>query len=76
MGSLHEKNPSMWVETTPVSSYPSLPGPIDTDVAGAGAGAGIAGLTAAALVDQQGRRVVVWRPVAWPQGPPAIRRRS
>ncbi len=57
MGSLHEKNPSMWVETTPASSSPSLPGPIDADVVVVGAG--IAGLTAAALLDQQGRRVVV-----------------
>jgi len=37
MGSLRERNLSMWVATTPAMSYPPLPGLLDTDVAVVGA---------------------------------------
>ncbi|HEX3394666.1 MAG TPA: FAD-dependent oxidoreductase [Acidimicrobiales bacterium] len=57
MGSLQETNPSVWVATTPASSYRPLPGPLDTDAVVVGAG--IVGLTAAILLQQRGRRVVV-----------------
>ncbi|MDQ3680778.1 MAG: FAD-dependent oxidoreductase [Actinomycetota bacterium] len=57
MGSLNERNPSLWVGTTEETEYPSLPGDMDTDVVVVGAG--ITGLTAAVLVKQGGRRVVV-----------------
>ena len=57
MGSLHERNPSLWVGTTGETSYPSLTGDIEVDVAVVGAG--ITGLSAAALLRQDGRRVAV-----------------
>ena len=57
MGTLHERNPSLWVGTTGETSYPSLIGDIDVDVAVVGAG--ITGLSAAALLRQDGRRVAV-----------------
>ncbi len=57
MGTLHEANPSLWVGTGPESHYHELHSDIQADVAVVGAG--IAGLTAAALLKAEGRRVVV-----------------
>lgn len=57
MGSLREANPSLWVGTTEPTGFHELPGDIEVDVAVIGAG--IAGLTAAALLKARGRRVVV-----------------
>jgi len=57
MGSLHEANPSLWVGTAPGPGYHELHGDMSADVVVVGAG--IAGLTAAVLLKEQGRRVVV-----------------
>lgn len=57
MGTLHEAHPSLWVGTTEETAYRVLPGDVDTDVVVVGAG--ITGLTTAALLVDQGRRVVV-----------------
>lgn len=57
MGSLHEANPSLWVGTTEAPRFHELHGDMEADVAVVGAG--IAGLTAAALLKRDGRRVVV-----------------
>ena len=57
MGSLREANPSLWVGTTEPPRFHELHGDMETDVVVVGAG--IAGLTAAALLKEQGRRVVV-----------------
>src|SRR5690606_13576926 len=57
MGSLHEQNISLWVGTSPESNYPVLHGDIDVDVAVIGAG--ITGLSTAAMLKQQGRTVAV-----------------
>ncbi|HTJ75826.1 MAG TPA: FAD-dependent oxidoreductase [Acidimicrobiales bacterium] len=58
MGSLHETNPSLWVGTTAdPPRFHELHGDATADVVVVGAG--IAGLTAAALLKEQGRRVVV-----------------
>ena len=57
MGRLREANPSLWVGTTPETRYHELHSDIEADVVVVGAG--IAGLTAAALLKGQGRRVVV-----------------
>jgi len=57
MGTLHETNPSLWVGTTEAKRFHELHGDIEADVVVVGAG--IAGLTAAALLKAQGRRVVV-----------------
>src|SRR5436309_11695573 len=58
MGSLHETNPSLWVGTTrDPPRFHELHGDATADVVVVGAG--IAGLTAAALLKEQGRRVVV-----------------
>jgi glycine/D-amino acid oxidase-like deaminating enzyme/nitrite reductase/ring-hydroxylating ferredoxin subunit len=57
MGTLREANPSLWVGTTEATSFHELHSDIEADVAVIGAG--IAGLTTAALLMAQGRRVVV-----------------
>lgn len=57
MGSLIEQNISLWVGTSPESNYPVLHGDIDVDVAVIGAG--ITGLSTAAMLKQQGRTVAV-----------------
>ncbi len=57
MGSLREANPSLWVGTTEPPAFHELHGDTDADVVVVGAG--IAGLTAAALLKHDGRRVVV-----------------
>jgi glycine/D-amino acid oxidase-like deaminating enzyme/nitrite reductase/ring-hydroxylating ferredoxin subunit len=57
MGSLHERNRSVWVATTPQTSYPPLAGPVIVDVAVVGGG--ITGLTTALLLKQTGATVTV-----------------
>lgn len=57
MGSLRAANPSLWVGTTAGPGYHELHGDMTADVVVVGAG--IAGLTAAVLLKEQGRRVVV-----------------
>lgn len=57
MGSLRERNPSVWVGTSPATSYPALTGPTSVDVAVVGGG--ITGLTTALLLKQGGARVAV-----------------
>lgn len=57
MGSLNETNPSLWVGTSEVTRFHELHGDLTADVVVAGAG--IAGLTAAALLKADGARVVV-----------------
>lgn len=57
MGSLHEHNISLWVGTTQETNYPVLANDIDVDVAVIGAG--ITGLSAAALLKRSGARVAV-----------------
>ena len=57
MGSRHETNPSLWVGTTGSTGFHELHGDLTADVVVVGAG--IAGLTAAALLKADGRRVVV-----------------
>jgi glycine/D-amino acid oxidase-like deaminating enzyme/nitrite reductase/ring-hydroxylating ferredoxin subunit len=57
MGSLRETNPSLWVGTTSPTRFHELHSDMQADVVVIGAG--IAGLTTAALLKEQGRRVVV-----------------
>jgi glycine/D-amino acid oxidase-like deaminating enzyme/nitrite reductase/ring-hydroxylating ferredoxin subunit len=57
MGSLNESNRSLWVGTSEVTRFHELHGDLSTDVVVAGAG--IAGLTTAALLKADGARVVV-----------------
>jgi glycine/D-amino acid oxidase-like deaminating enzyme/nitrite reductase/ring-hydroxylating ferredoxin subunit len=57
MGSLNETNPSLWVGTADGPRFEALGGDMAADVAVLGAG--MAGLTAATLLKEQGRRVVV-----------------
>jgi glycine/D-amino acid oxidase-like deaminating enzyme/nitrite reductase/ring-hydroxylating ferredoxin subunit len=57
MGSLHEHNRSVWVATTPQTSYPPLADPVTVDVAVVGGG--ICGLTTALLLRQAGATVAV-----------------
>ena len=57
MGSLNEKNPSLWVGTSEVPRFHELHGDLSADVVVVGAG--VAGLTTAALLKADGARVVV-----------------
>lgn len=57
MGSLNETNPSLWIGTSEVTRFHELHGDLSTDVAVVGAG--IAGLTTAALLKADGARVIV-----------------
>lgn len=57
MGSLHERNPSLWVGTTPETDYPPLAGEVAVDVAVIGGG--ITGLTTATLLKRAGATVAV-----------------
>ena len=57
MGSLNERNPSLWVATSPQGGFPALEG--DRGVEVAVIGAGIAGLTSALLLAEEGVEVGV-----------------
>ena len=57
MGSLRERNPSLWIGTTDVPDYPHPGGELSADVAVIGAG--ITGLTTARLLAEGGASVVV-----------------
>jgi glycine/D-amino acid oxidase-like deaminating enzyme/nitrite reductase/ring-hydroxylating ferredoxin subunit len=57
MSRARSDNPSIWIATTPETSYPPLPTDLSTDVCVVGAG--ITGLTAAHLLTRTGRRVVL-----------------
>ena len=57
MGSLAERNISLWVATSPQTSYPTLSGNVTVDVAVIGAG--ITGLSTAVLLKRAGVRVAV-----------------
>jgi glycine/D-amino acid oxidase-like deaminating enzyme/nitrite reductase/ring-hydroxylating ferredoxin subunit len=57
MGSLRERNPSLWIGTTGVPDYPHPGGDLTADVAVIGAG--ITGLTTARLLAEGGASVVV-----------------
>lgn len=57
MGSLRERNPSLWIGTTEVPDYPHPGGDLSADVAVIGAG--ITGLTTARLLAEGGASVVV-----------------
>ncbi len=57
MGSLDERNMSLWVDTSPQTSYPPLSGDVTADVAVIGAG--ITGLSTALLLKRAGARVAV-----------------
>ena len=55
--SLAGKHLSFWIDTTPRTDYPAMPGNISADVAIIGGG--ITGLTAAVLLKRSGKRVVL-----------------
>jgi len=55
--SLAGKHLSFWIDTTPRTDYPAMPGDISADVAIIGGG--ITGLTAAVLLKRSGKRVVL-----------------
>ena len=57
MGSLRERNPSLWVGTTSESGFAPLAADVSADVAVIGGG--IAGVVTAALCRRDGRRVVL-----------------
>src|SRR5918994_6497978 len=52
-----EKHPSFWIDTTPRTDYPVMPGDVSADVAVLGGG--IAGLTAAVLLKRLGKTVAI-----------------
>ncbi len=52
-----EKHLSFWIDTTPRTDYPSMPGDVSADVAILGGG--ITGLTAAVLLKRMGKTVIV-----------------
>src|SRR5688572_25274357 len=54
---MDERNPSLWMRTSPEASYPPLAGDMRVDVAVVGGG--IAGLTTALLLTQCGASVAV-----------------
>ncbi len=51
------KHTSFWIDTTPRTDYPSLPGDVSADVAILGGG--IVGLTAAVLLKRSGKNAVL-----------------
>jgi glycine/D-amino acid oxidase-like deaminating enzyme/nitrite reductase/ring-hydroxylating ferredoxin subunit len=57
MGNLHERNPSIWVGTTPATDYPPLEGDLAVDVAVIGGG--ITGLTTATMLKRAGATVAL-----------------
>src|SRR4029450_6215123 len=57
MGTLHERNPSLWVATTEPGGYPQLAGDARADVIVLGAG--ITRLTTGRLLVDQGASVIV-----------------
>jgi ribulose 1,5-bisphosphate synthetase/thiazole synthase len=57
MGSISERNVSLWVANTRDAGFPILDHDVETDVAIVGAG--ITGLTAARLLSEAGVRVAV-----------------
>ena len=57
MGTLSERNPSLWVATSERPTYPALAGPVRADVAVIGSG--ITGLTTARLLAGEGASVAV-----------------
>jgi len=57
MADIPTKHVSYWIDSTPETSYPELPGDLSVDVAVVGAG--IVGLTTALLLKRAGRSVAV-----------------
>lgn len=57
MGSVRERNVSLWIPTTPETDYPPLAGDVTVNVAVIGAG--ITGLSVATLLKRAGARVAV-----------------
>ncbi|HYE34826.1 FAD-dependent oxidoreductase [Methylocaldum sp.] len=57
MADISTKHVSYWIDSTPETSYPELPGDLSVDVAVVGAG--IVGLTTALLLKRAGRSVAV-----------------
>ena len=57
LGTSGEKHPSFWIDTTPRTEYPPMPGSGSVDVAVLGGG--ITGLTAAVLLKRLGKTVAV-----------------
>ena len=56
-GSSTGKHLSFWLDTTPRTDYPAMPGDVSADVAVIGGG--ITGLTAAVLLKRSGKTVVL-----------------
>src|ERR671917_2072917 len=57
MGSVPGEPASLWIDTTPETSFPSLAGDVSVDVAVIGGG--ITGITAATLLRRAGRTVAL-----------------